>query len=127
VAALARNVDRRCRSFYHSPRRSGTGPRHTELEINPAHLDAMWAEIETGVPTVNGYSGATPPGWSPLYDAIFEKPQDRDRIGRALAAWATLHGMSPDEICWVRDGDGPPPSRAEREPTSPLTSDQVMP
>lgn len=27
-------------------------------------LDAMWASAETGIPTLNGWAGAAPPGWS---------------------------------------------------------------
>ena len=70
VAAVARRVNRRRRAFYYSPRGAG-------IEPNPYHLDAMWAGIETGVPTVNGYSGAGPPGWSSLYFASVDGPSDR--------------------------------------------------
>jgi hypothetical protein len=96
VAALARRVDRTCRSFYYSPRNAGSNILH-------CHLDAMWAEIETGVPTVNGYSGATPPGWSPLYWASVDSSKDVDRIDSALAAWATLQRIPRDDICWIRE------------------------
>lgn len=109
VAALARKIEPACRSFYYSPR----GP---ESRIAHDHLDAMWAGIEAGVPTVNGYSGSAPPGWSPLERAILDRPEDRDRIRRALSEWAGHNGMAPDEICWIRGDDGPPRSGRGPDP-----------
>lgn len=32
-----------------------------------AEIDAMWASLLSGRPTLNGYSGIFPPGWSPEY------------------------------------------------------------
>lgn len=107
---MARRVDRRSRAFYYSPRAAG-------IEPNPYHLDAMWAGIETGVPTVNGYSGAGLPGWSGRYDASVDGPSDRNRIGRALGEWASLNGVNPDKIAWIASVDrGTPPEPASRRP-----------
>ena len=94
MADLARRIDPRWRCFYYSP-------RHSALPINQYHLDAMWAEIETGIPTINGYSGLAPPGWSPLYDADFKEQPDLDRLGEALGEWALFHQMRRREIGWV--------------------------
>jgi hypothetical protein len=97
VASLARRVDGRRRCFYYSPRPQPDIPK------NAYHLDAMWAEIETGIPTVNGYSGLVPPKWHPLDSAGVAGARDRDRLGQAIESWASLHSMRPDAIDWIVD------------------------
>jgi hypothetical protein len=94
TSELARQVDRRCSTFYYSP-------HDPQLEINEYHVDAMWAQIETGVPTINGYSGVTPPGWHPLYYSGVYAEQDINRLGRALGQWAAGHRLQPGKICWI--------------------------
>ncbi len=61
----------------------------------------MWAQLETGVPTINGYSGASPPGWLPLFDSNVNGEKDIDRLGPALGQWAARYGLQPGEICWI--------------------------
>ena len=68
IASVARRVDRRADAFYYSPRNS-------PYPSWKANLDAMWAGLESGVPTINGYSGGTPVGWRSLED--FERPKRR--------------------------------------------------
>lgn len=56
IESLARRVPADCEAFaYLVP-----VPRK---QSEYYHLDAMWAALETGVPTVNGYSSHAPPGW----------------------------------------------------------------
>jgi hypothetical protein len=58
VEQIAGKVDRvACASFLYDPKVR----REPEFKLQ---IDAMWASLETGVPTVNGYSGNFPPGWS---------------------------------------------------------------
>jgi hypothetical protein len=64
-------------------------------------MDAMWAELDLGMPTINGYSGMCPPGWLPLYDSRVSREADIERLGPALFKWAWLHGLRSGEICWV--------------------------
>ena len=94
ASEVARRVDRGCTSFYYSP-------HSPELEINEYHLDAMWAEIETGVPTINGYSGHCPPGWLPLYYSPIYGETDINRIEPALRQWAARNQLEPERICWI--------------------------
>lgn len=64
-------------------------------------LDAMWAALETGVPTLNGYSGHTPPGWDlgvPYLDFDDEEEDTRAH----LEGWATQTGLDPQRICLIR-------------------------
>jgi hypothetical protein len=95
VAELARRVDPRRRCFYHG---FYVRFRLPDTPVNEHHLEAMWAEIQTGIPTVNGYSGVSPPGWLPLYHADLVGDGDRQRVERALKDWATRHSLRVEEI-----------------------------
>ena len=64
-------------------------------------LDAMWVQIETGVPTVNGYSGVVPPGWLPLEESTVNGEMDIRRLGQALGQWAARYQLQPGTICWI--------------------------
>ena len=59
------------------------------------HLDAMWASLDTQIPTINGYSGNSPPAWP------FEDPLtvSRDR----LESWLKLHQVTTDRLCILDD------------------------
>lgn len=77
------------------------------------NLDAMWASLETGIPTINGYSGHNPPGWFMWGFADHDNQQQ-------LTAWITFSGqfffMSDPQSPWqrpvffIRDLDSPLPS-----------------
>ncbi len=82
------------RAFFHSSSRAGL-PNWND------HLDAMWAELALGVPTVNGYSGNVPVGWEPLYDCSIRGEADQIRLGKALRSWAFRSDLALDEIVWV--------------------------
>jgi hypothetical protein len=64
------------------------------------HLDAMWAGIAKGVPTVNGYSSNFPPRWDLLDDQI-HGPGDEIRIRESLRRWLISHGHDPARTCLV--------------------------
>ncbi len=65
------------------------------------HLDAMWASIRTGIPTINGHSGNVPPHWKLTEARIGSKAQDR-LLAHALLDWSTHHELSPKQLCWVK-------------------------
>ncbi len=92
VARVARKVDPRCRAFFLS---SSGGTADHEL-----HDDAMWVALATGVPTVNGRSGAFPPGWR-LYDAHAADHAERARIAAELESWLERSGVPPGEVCTI--------------------------
>lgn len=83
-----------CRAFYYSPILS----RRPHWE---SQLDGMWASMETGIPTVNGYSSNLPPAWGPLmaHELAYA---DEARVGDQLAAWIALHRLPPGSVCWVQ-------------------------
>lgn len=101
VASLVRQVDPRQEAFYYRP-----GP-------NPARfiyqLDAMWASLATGVPTINGYSGYHPPGWEGFFAVDAISTLDPRKI---LAAWEQTQGLAPSGFRasdWIKiapAGDG---------------------
>jgi len=51
-------------------------------------LDAMWASLESGVPTLNGYSGTEPPGWD--LDGL-KRPDYQERVDRWVHATGLDH------------------------------------
>lgn len=65
------------------------------------HVEAMWASMERGIPTVNGYSGNQPPGW-PLYDIRIQSPAQDSVVSDSLEIWARHSGIDPARICRVR-------------------------
>ncbi len=85
VAEVARRVDRRAEAFYERPPGRGDFYYHV-------HLDAMWASLETGVPTINGVSGCFPTGWRDL-----EEPSQR-AVEDALRQWRDRHGLQRARI-----------------------------
>jgi len=95
VTALASQIDRSCPSFFYSQVGGGKPPWECQL-------DAMWAEFETHVPTVNGNSGSNPRGWEELEGSNVDSESDERRIEAGLSAWAAGHGMQRPDICWVK-------------------------
>lgn len=92
IARIAATVERSCRSFFLVS--TGVASDH-DLDD-----DAMWVALATGIPTVNGRSGAVPPGYA-LERATVASPADRARLEGALASWRTRHALDAREVCWV--------------------------
>lgn len=93
VARIAGEV-RGCKSFFYSP-------EHPSTPEWKYQLDAMWASLQAGVPTVNGYSGKVPPGWE-LEDPVVRDDASARRISAALERWMRARGLAPAEVCRVR-------------------------
>ncbi len=91
VARVAAAVPSTCASFFYVPR---SEPRYDAK----THLDAMWASLWTGIPTVNGYSGRAPVGWD-----LLEHGEDADpvRLREALSRWAASRGLAEEQVCWI--------------------------
>ena len=62
IESLASQIDRGRVAFYYHPVDDPPFSRH--------HLDAMWASLATGVPTVNGYSGHAPRSWHLFFTGL---------------------------------------------------------
>ncbi len=81
VSRLAARIDPKAPAFL----RTGVGME--------GQVDAMWAALASGVPTVNGYSGNEPPGWG------FASTED---ARAALAAWGARHGADLSRVQILR-------------------------
>jgi hypothetical protein len=103
------------RTFFYSSSRKG-------LPDWNDHVDGMWAEVVSGVPTINGYSGVSPPGWGPLYKAAVRNARDQGRVHLQLLGWLRQNNLAPEEVAWIHEGRRLPldlPGVPASEPTSP--------
>lgn len=107
VARLAAAVPPGCRAFFYSPL---AGPGAAADGPAADQLVAMWVQLETAVPTLNGYLGNTPPGWPPLDWNVLASRADEVRLERALSRWIATHRL--ERVCWLRaDRMGPATAR----------------
>jgi hypothetical protein len=98
VSGLAAPVGKECTAFYYSPRfrdSRGVPPQYN------LHIYAMWVALESGVPTINGYSGKHPSGWWDLWDNRLFDDQSQVRMHESLVRWSTLHHLDLARICWI--------------------------
>lgn len=99
IAAAVSRIGRTCGAFYYVA--SCSGSRDAAQSPFKLHIDAMWAALESGVPTVNGYSGNAPRGWWPLTDDRIFDDGDRMRLHEALQQWNASHKIDDSRVCWV--------------------------
>ena len=78
-------------------------------------VDAMWASLASGVPTVNGYSGHIPRPWQRFFDIDFDPNAD---VAGAFADWERSYGLLPNHIQWIG---------ADAQATSQSKSRQALP
>ena len=101
VARLASELDpSRCGYFFYSPAEPPS-PRSDDFLACVRQVDAMWAALHSGIPTINGYSGNFPPGWNELLHDLIHAPADRARLSAALARWIAAHSLDPRRFCWI--------------------------
>lgn len=101
TAKIAASVDRDCEAFYYL--------KAVPTGVNPEpawryQLDAMWAQMALGKPTVNGYSGNVPPGWD-LKNNVVRSKAELSHIQRMLASWAEMNGTNLKGICITQSGN----------------------
>lgn len=100
VSSLAARVNKGCAAFYYAPVYEQDGrdvPAAWQLQI-----DAMWAALETGVPTINGYSGFHPKRWGDLADNRAFAGAAYSRIRDAFQKWMAYYHLDPERVCWIR-------------------------
>ena len=90
IADIARRIDRGRDAFYYHP-------CHKQ-RFFLYQLDAMWASLATGKPTINGYSGYAPPDWVRFFIVDFIP---RRGGGRPHRVGADGRGLSPDRVQWI--------------------------
>jgi len=87
IARVAQQVVPGREAFYYRPRHNRGWYAY--------NLDAMWASLATGVPTINGYSGYNPPGWDGFFEVDARTTLDPRDV---LAEWERTHGLAPERI-----------------------------
>jgi hypothetical protein len=106
VATLVHKINPACETFFYtttvSERRARELP--TTLHTIPNfkfQLDAMWASLDTGIPTINGYSGNVPAGWNLGFITILSPEMER-QVGDALRAWIENRFAKKTSVCWIK-------------------------
>lgn len=101
LAQVAKAIPEGCEAFLFSAAQ-GYGPYWKY------QLDGMWAGLERGVPSLNGYSGNAPPGW-PFGGVALHGELDERRQEAALQQWARAKKLDPGRLCHVKVGlqEGP--------------------
>ncbi len=93
VAVVASAVRPGCEAFLYTPPAGREDPWWYQV-------DAMWASMNTGVTTINGYSGNAPPGW-PFYRNQIATPEHDRELAQALDGWAHAWGLNTMHLCRV--------------------------
>lgn len=91
VEALAASLPKNCGVFY-----AAAAPVQVPMK-HEYQIDAMLVSAISGVPTVNGYSGHVPPGWT-LREV--ETPDYEQRVAR----WIAQHHV-PGPVCRIEIAD----------------------
>jgi hypothetical protein len=97
VAHVARNVPKGCTSFYYVSI-LGKRPDYSY------QLDAVWAGLELGLPTLNGFSGTAPPAWRTLSLNIANEEIAEVLLKAGAESWLTSQGDS-SAFCFVAISD----------------------
>lgn len=84
VRMITDQIGSTCSTFYVS-----VNAGDAELPYLPwkYHLEAVWAQLELEIPSVNGHMAVQPAGWSALYDNRVRGPEDEARLTGALEEW----------------------------------------
>ena len=92
VAAISAQVTKNCTAFYYSPF-YGNSSRETPPQYE-LHIDAMWVALQTGVPTLNGYSGNAPKGWWDLWSNKAFDDLSKTHLREAIVRWSAKIGRA---------------------------------
>jgi hypothetical protein len=101
---IAAAVPPDCDSFYFSSirPRAATGSPSGLRENALQQVDAMWAAIAAGRPTLNGYSSHGPPDWPLAPLASGGAAEDLADSRARLNAWTERAGLANETVCWIR-------------------------
>jgi hypothetical protein len=94
VARVASTIGSSCDGFLYTTIGGDDDPWNYQL-------DAMWASMNRGIPTINGYSGNEPPEWF-FYDVRVHTAAQDSTVSGKLAQWEARWKLDPSRICRVR-------------------------
>ena len=101
VAKISGSLSPECNCFYHA----AVLPCGSEPPALNRHLNAMWAGIIAGRPTINGYTGNIPKHYWPLWDVVVDSQMRAEQTEERVSQWAKLSNLKLDGIClpWLRE------------------------
>ena len=105
VTRIASRIDPASESFLLVAEGAHPELRRSPMPLPPriTHIAAMWAALEAGVPTVNGFYGNHPPGWDIFFvDVPAGNRGVNAKINRAMKKWRRKSGLAPEQISVVR-------------------------
>ncbi len=88
---IAAQIDPKCEAFFYA----ALGGR---FETWKYHLDAMWASLISRVPTLNGYTGNSPPGWV-LFESNIRDAPGVQRVRFLVHDWVVRNHLAPEHVC----------------------------
>ena len=100
---IASFVPADCDSFLYTLYRPQLAPRgrsRSNLDQQYSHVLAMWAALQLGKPTLNGYSGFPPPDWT-IWPSNLVLPGELDDQRQGLGRWILKTGLENETVCWV--------------------------
>ena len=98
VSQIAKHIPGGCKSFYFAISLPVDKKARPWFEYQ---LDGMWAGLNVGIPTVNGFSGNLPPDWWPLWDPIVKSSSDLTKLHLGIFRWADTNRLPVEDICMV--------------------------
>ena len=93
VNSIAKLIPQHCDAFYHTF--IDTKPPR---ELANGQTNAMWTQIITGIPTINGFSGDYPPKWEPLLKLALKPGYTSGECLETIKKWLDGNGLSGYQI-----------------------------
>ncbi|WP_165064802.1 hypothetical protein [Paludisphaera rhizosphaerae] len=97
IAVISQQIDPSMGTFYYRPESEESG----FVQYN---LDAMWASLNTGIPTINGNSGCFPKDWWPFPQADAPNKATTEAV---LRAWCEKFGLDRRRVQRIGRQAGP--------------------
>ncbi|MGO9121996.1 MAG: hypothetical protein ACLQPD_30835 [Desulfomonilaceae bacterium] len=117
VNEIAKQIGDNCSAFYYV---KGVEPGQEAEPVWKCQIDAMWAQMQVSKPTLNGYSGKSPPAWR-LWQNIVTTREELSNIKRNVESWARVHELKTNEVCLtILGAESVLPSKTHSMTTSPF-------
>jgi hypothetical protein len=96
IRSIASEIGPGCEYFLFTPRVNAG----QNIPLWKLQVDAMWAGLQRGVPTINGYAAHTPPNWN-LHEIRVRTASDEERLVAQLSEWVQVKGLDAARGCRV--------------------------
>jgi hypothetical protein len=93
IAVITSAIRPDCTTFLYTPTTGTEDPWWYQT-------DGMWASLNAGIPTINGYSGNSPPNW-PFYLNQIVTPAHRLQLTHDLIGWIHRWELDPAHVCQI--------------------------